>query len=87
MRFKLIGCKIVSSERFTQINCVPDITEEDIIEENRRAVIEGKIPAVVAANSQLFYYGKFDDVNGSFDLEAEPKLLCNLADFVPGKEA
>lgn len=80
---KVIGCKSIRGEYFSPVNCVPDITEDDIIENNRRAVLEGKIPTNLAVNLDLYYYGTFDDKSGHFNFFDEPKFLVSLADFVP----
>lgn len=85
MKYKLIGCFDVLVEAFMPLQCVNDMLDEDIIESNRRAVVNGTIPADKARRLIVFKFGTFDDKTGKFEI-INPVKLCNLASYLPRNE-
>lgn len=84
MKYVLLACLDTRLEAFMPPQAVNDMLDEDIIESNRRAVINGSIPADKAERLIVFKIGSFDDVSGK--VEPCMERLCNLRDFVPRKE-
>lgn len=85
MIYKIIGVFDALIERALPIQCVNDMTDEDIIESHRRAIVTKKIPEDLAVNYVLFKYGTFNDETGDILLEKKPVKLVSLADFIPKK--
>lgn len=83
MKYKIIACFDTLLEAFMPPQAVNDMLDEDIIESNRRAVIQGTIPADKAERLILFRIGSFDDKTGV--LEVSKEKLCCLASFLPRK--
>lgn len=80
MKYKIIACFDTNIEAFMPPQAVNDMLDEDIIESNRRAVVNKTIPAEKAEKLILFKIGSFDDKTGK--LEPSFEKLCNLASFV-----
>lgn len=85
MIYKIIGVFDALIERAMPLQCVNDMTDEDIIESHRRAILMKKIPEDLAVNYVLYKYGTFNDENGDIKLESQPVKLVALADFIPKK--
>ena len=85
MKYKIIAAFDKQLGVFMPIQSVNDMPDEDIIESNRRGVVQGKIPAPLAAQLIIFKLGTFDDTTGNFDLLDHPIELVSLADFLPKK--
>ena len=85
MIYKIIAAFDKQIKAFMPLQCVNDMPDEDIVESNRRGVIQGKIPAALAANLDIYQLGSFDDKTGLFEPLKEPYLLVSLADFLPKK--
>lgn len=84
MKYVLLACLDTRLEAYMPPQAVNDMLDEDIIESNRRAVINGSIPAEKAKRLIVFKIGTFDDVTGK--VESCLVRLCNLRDFVPREE-
>ena len=85
MIYKLVAAFDKQLKVYMPLQSINDIPEEDIIESNRRGVLQGKIPAPLANQLDIYLLGTFDDKTGFFDLLSEPKFLVSLADFLPKK--
>lgn len=76
MKYKLIGCFDTVVEAFMPLQCVNDMLDEDIVESNRRAVLNGTIPADKAKKLVVFKFGTYDDKTGQIEV-IEPVKLCS----------
>lgn len=83
MKYVLLSGFDALLERSMPLQCVQPMTDEDIIESHRRAVLTKSIPADKAENIVIFKYGTFDDVTGSIELLDKPVKLCALSQFLP----
>lgn len=90
MIYKLVAMEFRDHSRFTPFSFLPDITEEDIIEQNTRGVTEGRIKDEVVRNFPFLYLmGTYNDTDGTVKMLKEPKFLVDLASYLPAtkKEA
>ena len=81
MRYKLVAAFNRKIGAFMPVQAINDMLDEDIIESNRRAVLNGQIPVEQAEKLSVHLVGEFDDTTGvvtSYD----PKFLCDLASFI-----
>lgn len=86
MKYVLVSAFDALLERSMPLQCVQPMTDEDLTESHRRAVLTGAIPANKAENLVLFKYGTFDDVNGEVELLSQPIKLCALSQFLPNQK-
>lgn len=86
MKLTLISAFDALLERSMPLQCIQPMTDEDIIESHRRAVIGGSFKPIQIENLVIFKYGTFDDVTGKIDLLDKPVKLCALNSFLPRKE-
>lgn len=83
MKYVILACLDTRLDAFMPPQAVNDMLDEDIIESNRRAVLNGSIPAEKAERLIVYKIGTFDDTTG--DIKPAKQKLCNLRDFVPRK--
>lgn len=83
MKYKIVVAFDTFLERFMPPQAINDMLDEDIIESNRRAVLNGSIPADKAKNLVIFKLANFDDVSGELTKLDKPVKLCDLAKFLP----
>lgn len=86
MIYILIGVRDKALGASMPIQCVNNISDEDIIESHRRAIIMKKLPQEAAVNYELMKYGTFEDKTGKITLLDEPVLLADLAKFCSIKQ-
>lgn len=90
MIYKLVALRFHDESRFTPFSFLPDITDEDIVEQNVRGVQEGKMKREVIESFPLVYLmGTYNDTDGKVKMLDEPKLLVDLTGYLPAtkKEA
>lgn len=90
MIYKLIALRFYNDSRYTPFSFLPDLTEDDIIEQNVRGVEEGKVKReVVESFPKVYLMGTYDDTNGKVKMLNEPKFLVDLSGHLPAikKEA
>ena len=85
MRYVLIAAFNTTFDAFMPPQALNDLLDEDIVESNRRAVLNGTIPEQQAKKLIVFRIGHFDDESGKI-VPCEPVKLCVLKDFLPRKE-
>ena len=85
MTYKVIAAFDKQIQAFMPLQCVNDMPDEDIIESNRRGVLQGKIPAALAINLDIVKIGEFDDKTGELNIYPDKIVLVSLADFLPKK--
>ena len=71
----LFGC-------FMPPQAINEMTDDDLVESNRRAVLSGKIPPKEAEKLSLVKIGTFDDATGELT-PIKPINLCHLGSFIP----
>ena len=84
MKYVLVAALNRLFNAFLPPQAINEMTDDDIIESNRRAVLNGQIPKEQAEKLVIYKVGTFDDSIGVIE-PIEPQLLCNLASFLPRK--
>lgn len=84
MRYVLIAAFNTTFSAFMPPQALNDMLDEDIVESNRRAVLNGQIPEQQAKKLIVYRVGFFDDDSGNIEV-CEPVKLCALKDFLPRK--
>lgn len=85
MKYKLVAAFNRRIGCFMPVQAINDMLDEDIIESNRRAVLNGTIPEEQAIKLTVHRVGEFDDTTGQITA-CSPVLLCDLASFIPRKD-
>lgn len=85
MKYVLVSAFDALLERSMPLQCIAPMTDDDIVESHRRAVLTKQIPADKAENLVIFKYGTFDDATGELDILDKPVKLVALAQFLPRK--
>lgn len=85
MKYVLVSAFDALVEASMPLQCLPEMSDEDIIESHRRAVLQKQIPADKAENLVIFKYGTFNDKTGEIELLDKPEKLVALSQFLPRK--
>ena len=85
MKYVLVAAYNNLYNAFMPPQPINEMTDEDIIESNRRAVLAGKIPAEEAKKLTIVKIGYFDDKTGAVTV-IQPEELCTLASFLPREQ-
>lgn len=83
MKYVLLSAFDALLERSMPLQCVQPMTDEDIIESHRRAVLGGSFKQPQIENLVIFKYGYFDDIDGTIEILDKPVKLCALSQFLP----
>lgn len=84
MKYVLLGAFNNYLNVFMPLQCVNEMTDDDIKESHRRAVLQGKVPEH-PEHIIVFKFGTFEDSTGEAIILDKPVKICALAEFLPRK--